>query len=216
MADETQSTAAEPGIDPPEPLIGEEAAGSVETGTEQKPEDKPPEEKGPEARAPEQYADFTIPEGVTFDEKSLTEFRSFAKEQDLTQEQAQKVLDYGADRIRARIEAPYRLWSEMQAKWQAEVKNDPEIGGTKFEQSIRDAALVFQPGESNPFVGTADEAKALRKALNVTGAGNNPAMVKLFVKMGKLLAEPGSLTGKPAPADRREALLKSMYPTMTR
>jgi hypothetical protein len=166
------------------------------------------------APAPEQYADFTLPEGVQLDEAGLTEFKSFAKEQDLTQEQAQKVLEYGGAKIKAMIEAPYKTWSEMQTKWQAEVKADPEIGGTKFEQSIKETALVFQPGESNPFVKSAEEAEALRKALDTTGAGNNPAMVRLFVKMGRLLAEPGTLTGKPTAVDKQGDILAKMYPTM--
>ncbi|HYA40880.1 MAG TPA: hypothetical protein VEF34_06230 [Syntrophobacteraceae bacterium] len=166
-------------------------------------------------RAPEQYADFTLPEGVTMDEAQTSEFKSFAKEQDLTQEQAQKVLEFGAAKIKDLTEAPYKAWSDMQTKWQAECKADPDIGGTKFEQSIKDAALVFTPGESNPFVGSADEAKALREALSATGAGNNPAIVRLFVQMGRLLAEPGPLTGKPAATDKQGDLLAKMYPTMS-
>ena len=68
-------------------------------------------------------------------------------------------------------EAPYKLWAETQAKWQAEVKADPEIGGTKFQDSVKTAALVFEPGESNPFVRSAEEAQSLKDALNATGRG---------------------------------------------
>jgi hypothetical protein len=187
--------------------------GKAEAKTEEKTGEKKPEEKKPEPRAPEEYAEFKVPEGTTLDEQTGTEFKGLAKELDLTQEQAQKLLDFGGDKLRAQIEAPYKLWAETQAKWQAEVKADPEIGGTKFEQSIKDAAQVFAPGESNPFVKDAAEAKALREALNMTGAGNNPAIVKLFVKMGKVLAEPGSLSGGPV-KDSQGTLLAKMYPTM--
>jgi len=172
-------------------------------------------DKKPEIKASEEYAEFTIPEGTTLDEQTATEFKGLAKELDLTQEQAQKLLDFGGGKLRAQIEAPYKLWAETQAKWQAEVKADPEIGGTKFEQSIKDAAQVFVPGDSNPFVKDEAEAKSLRDALNMTGAGNNPAIVKLFVKMGTLLNEPGSLRGGPV-KDSADTLLAKMYPTMTR
>jgi hypothetical protein len=174
-----------------------------------------PPENTPPPRAPEEYSQFTVPEGLAMDEAQTADFKSFAKEQDLTQEQAQKVLEFGGVKIKEMIEAPYKTWREMQETWQAEVKADPEIGGTKFEQSIKDSALVFEPGESNPFVGSAEEAKALREALNTTGAGNNPAVVKLFVKMGKLLAEPGTLTGRPTAVDKQGDILAKMYPTMT-
>ena len=168
-----------------------------------------------EGKAPAEYAEFKVPEGTTLDEATATEFKAMAKELDLTQEQAQKLLDFGGGKLRALAEGPYKAWSEMQTKWQAEVKADPEIGGTKLEQSVKDASLVFVPGESNPFVGSEAEAKSLKEALNATGAGNNPAIVKMFVRMGRMLAEPGSLTGKPPNANTVEAKLSTMYPTMT-
>jgi hypothetical protein len=171
--------------------------------------------KPAEGKAPAEYAEFKIPEGTTLDATTATEFKAMAKELDLTQEQAQKLLDFGGGKLRALAEGPYKAWSEMQTKWQAEVKADPEIGGTNFEASRKSAALVFVPGESNPFVGSAAEAQSLKEALNTTGAGNNPAIVKMFVRMGRMLAEPGSLTGKPPNANTLEAKLDKMYPTMS-
>jgi hypothetical protein len=46
----------------------------------------------------------------------------------------------------------------------------------------------------------------------MTGAGNNPAMVKFFVRMGNLLKEPGSLTG--GPVNKGKDFLNAMYPKM--
>ncbi len=178
------------------------------------PDGKPIEEKPP-TKAPEEYADFTIPEGTTLDETTATEFKTMAKELDLTQEQAQKLLDFGGGKLRALAEGPYKAWSELQTKWQAEVKADPDIGGMKMEASLMQAAAVFVPGESNPFVGSEAEAKSLKDALNTTGAGNNPAIVKMFVKIGRMLAEPASLTGKPPNTNTAEARLDKAYPTMT-
>jgi hypothetical protein len=232
MADEP-AVRPEQEIDPPESLVGntpplEDSGDSRLHEEDTSPENKPPEDKPPEnkleeenpiPRAPAEYAEFKLPEGVQFDESGMSDFKSFAKEQDLTQEQAQKVLEFGAGQLKEWLSAPYKTWNEMQTKWQAEVKADPEIGGTKFEQSIKDASLVFTAGESNPFVSSAEEAQALRQALNTTGAGNNPAMVKLFVKMGRLLSEPGPLSGNPnlAVNERKgpaRTLEEKMYTTM--
>ncbi|MGO9170022.1 MAG: hypothetical protein ACLP56_24415 [Candidatus Sulfotelmatobacter sp.] len=140
-----------------------DAEGKQKLDGEGKPIKKPDTEK-PATKAPEEYAEFKLPEGTTLDEQSATEFKGLAKELDLTQEQAQKLLDFGGGKIRAQIEAPYKLWAETQTKWQAEVKADPEIGGTKFESSIAAASQVFVPGESNPFVKDAKEATALKEA----------------------------------------------------
>jgi len=221
MADEPVVT-PDSGTTPPAPILGGDPPKETppadppkeEPPKEEPPKEEPPkEEPKPEPKAPEEYAEFAIPEGTTLDETTATEFKSIAKELDLTQEQAQKLLDFGGDKIRAMAEAPQKLWAETQAKWQAEVKADPEIGGTNFAESRAAAAKVFEPGESNPFVGSAEEAKSLKDALNMTGAGNNPAMVKLFVKMGRMLSEPGGLSGKPV-KDSQESLLDKLYPTM--
>lgn len=185
---------------------GEEATGEKSEESIQESEQKP--------RAPEEYVAFSVPEDIKLEGEDLIDFKSFAKEQDLTQEQAQKVLDFAGPKIKAMIEQPYREWNELQGKWQAEVKSDPEIGGTKYEQSVKEAGNVFVAGESNPFVKSDGEARSLREALNTTGAGNNPAIVRLFVKMGRLLAEPAHLRGKPAPQSRQDAILNSLYPTM--
>jgi hypothetical protein len=188
-----------------------DADGKQKLDAEGKPIPKPAEGK-----APAEYAEFKIPEGTTLDETTATEFKAMAKELDLTQEQAQKLLDFGGGKLRALAEGPYKAWSEMQTKWQAEVKADPEIGGTKLEASLKEAAAVFVPGESNPFVGSDAEARSLKDALNATGAGNNPAIVKMFVRMGRMLGEPGSLTGNPSTGrNDLEARLDKAFPLMT-
>jgi len=217
-AGQTTEQKTESSVQPPAPIIGGPETIKTEETTGEKAEgEKGPEEgeKKPETRAPEEYANFSLPEGVTMDETQTVEFKSFAKEQDLTQEQAQKVLEFGGAKLKALVEAPYKEWSETQKKWQAEVKADPDIGGTKYEESVKAAAMVFVPGESNPFVKTGEEAQALRQALFVTGAGNNPAMVKFFVNIGRLLAEPGPLRGAPVALDKQGDLLAKMYPMMS-
>jgi len=165
------------------------------------------------AEGPAEYTDFTIPDGLTLDAPSMAEFQTLAKEQGLTQEQAQKLLDFGGGKVKALVEAPYNVWRELQTKWQAEVKADPEIGGTNLVETQKNAALVFQPGPDNPFCKSADEAQALKEAFNTTGSGNHPAIVKLFSRLGALLKEPGSLTGNPVKQDAK-ALQDKMYDKM--
>ena len=97
------------------------ASGSGEESTGEKSEESVPESEQKQ-RAPEEYVDFTVPEDLKLEGEDLIDFKSFAKEQDLTQEQAQKVLDFAGPKIKAMIEQPYRAWNELQGKWQAEVK----------------------------------------------------------------------------------------------
>jgi hypothetical protein len=172
-------------------------------------------EKKPDIRAPEEYGDFAVPEGMKLEGQELSDFQSFAKEQDLTQEQAQKVLDFAGPKIKAMIEQPYKAWQELTRQWWDQTKADSEVGGTKLEQSAKEAGQAFVPGEANPFFKTESEVMAIREALKITGAMHHPEVQRLFLRMGKLLAEPGNFTGRPAPQNKQDALLKSMYPTMS-
>lgn len=195
---------------------GEEAKPKVEGSTEEvlKTDEAKLEEAKPQPRAPEEYKDFTLPEGMKLEGQDLSEFKSFAKEQDLTQEQAQKVLEFAGPKIKAMIEGPYKAWTDLTNDWWAKTKDDPEIGGTKLEQSVKDAGNAFIPGESNPFFKTEAEVTAIREALKATGAMHHPEVQRLFVRMGKMLAEPAHLTGKPAVQDKQQAFYDAMYPTM--
>jgi hypothetical protein len=51
-----------------------------------------------EGGAPEAYADFTVPDGASFEGANLETFKSFAKEHDYTQAQAQAALNLEAQR----------------------------------------------------------------------------------------------------------------------
>jgi hypothetical protein len=162
-------------------------------------------EKRVEPGTPEQYADIKLPEGTAIDERTASEFKGLVRKMGMTQERAQKALDYGNQIIKQRMEAIYKPWHDNQAKWEAEVKADPEIGGAKFEQNMETARLVFQPSDSNPFIKNAGEATALKRALIHTGAGNHPAVIKLFRNAGRFIA------GRRSGGDK---LLNQLYPSM--
>lgn len=178
---------------------------------EGKPADKPAEgekpkegEEGdkPKEGAPEQYADFTLPEGVSIDEAKATEFKEFAKANNLTQDAAQALVDRHVEALKEVAHAPYKLWEDTQKEWQAEIKKDPEIGGAKYEENIGYAAKALD----------AFGGPKLREALSFTGAGNNPEIVRAFVRVGKAMSEGGFVGGRASNTLQSEAA--KMYPTM--
>lgn len=205
---ESLLSSASEGAGDPTPGEGEGQAAAGEAKAEGEGEQKA-------AGAPEEYVDFSAPEGLKLDDAVMGDFKALAREMDLTQEQAQKLLEFGGDKLKAQIEAPYQLWRDTQVKWQQEVKADSEIGGANYDVSIRAAGEVFKPGPGNPLVKNEADAQALRQALNVTGAGNNPAVVKFFVRLGKVISEPASFVGN-APKNMQADLLKQLYPSMVR
>lgn len=176
---------------------------------QQQGEQKTPEQIAQEAKAANDAAldalEIKVPEGLKLDDKLAGDFKAFAKEQGFTADQAQKLVDFQGTRLKEMMEAPYRQWADTQKAWQSEIQADAEIGGSKLQDNIAVAAKALDhTTPNNPIVKTEAESKALREALIATGAGNNPAVVRAFVRLGQFLAaEPrGFVSGGAAGAER--------------
>lgn len=119
---------------------------------------------------------------------------------------AQEAVEQMAAVEQSRIKSEDAAIAAQDAKWAAELKADPELGGQHYEASIKLAARAL-----HHFGGR--EAAVL---LHTAGLANNPTMVRLFNKIGKSLGE-DTLAGSakpPAPAVSQEARLRSTYPSM--
>lgn len=128
--------------------------------------------------APEQYAEFQLPEGFQVDTVVMGEFQTLAKELNLPQETAQKLVDLQAKVETARAEA----FSQQVNDWKSSCQNDKEYGGKDFEANaaVANKALVEYGSPE------------LVKMLQETQLGNHPEMVRAFYKIGKQLEEGGS------------------------
>jgi hypothetical protein len=132
------------------------------------------------------YADFTLPEGIAVDAPSLDAAKQLFAADGLSQERAQHYVDLYAGKLKEAAEAPYRLWAETQQEWQQVVKTDREIGGPKLAGNLAIAAKVV-----DRFGGD-----ALRQALNVSGAGNHPDVIRAFIRIGKAISEDALVLGR--------------------
>ena len=162
----------------------------------------------PEADTPDAPVDYTfdLPEGIAKDDPLVSAFTAAVAEAKLPKDAAQAVMSALAPKVAEALQAPYRLWTEAQARWQAEVKADPEIGGTRLQPTLAGIAKML------------DDARycdpGLRDALTATGAGNHPAVIRSFAKLAQAVTEGGMVpAGKPAPAARSAADV--LYPSMT-
>lgn len=151
--------------------------------------------------APETYADFALPDGVVIDAKAMEQFVPIAKELDLTQDQAQKLVSLRAQQVQAEAAA----YEALVASWAEEAKADPEIGGDKFDATLKAAQAAYAE------VAT----PALREMLDSTGYGNHPEVLRMFANVSKRLG----LDSKPPtgtdPARGERSLAERMYPGMT-
>lgn len=130
--------------------------------------------------------DFKAPEGVELDTAAADEFKAIATELKLPAEGAQKVVDLYAKLEAKRAEA----FADQVEAWGEQVKADKEIGGDKLDASLAAARKVVDTFGND----------AIKSMLNSTGLGNNPEVVRLFVKIGKAISEDGFVNGAPKPA----------------
>jgi hypothetical protein len=147
------------------------------------------------------YGEFKLPDGFKPDDAALKSATELFADSGLSQEQAQKFIDLAASREKAASEAGTRAFVELQSKWVSEIKADPHIGGDKLGASLASAATAIDrlaiPG--------------LREALDLTGAGNNPAIVKAFVRLGQMMTEDRFVPGNGAPPGAPRSPAEAIY-----
>ncbi|ALD78824.1 hypothetical protein P10159_4079 [Citrobacter portucalensis] len=136
--------------------------------------------------APEKY-EFKPAEGQELDAAALEQFEPIARELNLTNEQAQKMVDlYGTKIMPMFQQQQVEAWQKTTEQWAADVKADKEIGGDKLTGNLSAAQRALAQ------FGTPE----LKEYLEGTGLGNHPELVKAFVKIGKAMSEDGMVTGK--------------------
>jgi hypothetical protein len=128
-----------------------------------------------EAGAPESYSDFEVPEDYGINDDSLTDYTSWAKENNLSQEQAQE----GVNMVTKMQEAQVEQWVEQQKAWVDDAKKDAEIGGEKFDQNVSVAVKARDSFGTSEF----------SEMLDSSGLGNHPEMIRFLNRVGKAISE---------------------------
>ena len=137
---------------------------------------------GVAAEAPDSYEPFRIPEeaaNVAADAEAMEGFGTLARELNLSQEQAQKVVEFGA-RIMHRavgdgMEALRAQMEEVKQKWHREASEDPVIKAD-LNYAVRAVRRFDADGE-------------VGKLFDKTGIGSHKAMVRFMIEVGKAIGE---------------------------
>ena len=135
------------------------------------------------------YADFRLPDHAGIDDEVGGRFKALAKDLGLHPEGAQRIVDlYSAANRR------------LHDGWRTQTANDRELGGYNLDRNVATAARAIDT------FGT----PALRKALNDTGAGNHPEVVRFFYRVGKALSEDGLI--RPSHGRVSKSYAETFYP----
>lgn len=160
------------------------------------PEPKEGEKEPAKAAAPEKYEDFKLPEGYKFDDEALKEATGVFKELGLSQDAAQKLVDYYAKNNLQAAEAPYKAWADMQKEWLNDIN---DRFGSRTEAVRTDISKAINTTLPPSL------ARSFRAALDLTGAGSNPDIVEALSIMLKPLVEGSSVRGNGPSAESQKA-----------
>lgn len=126
--------------------------------------------------APEEYEKFNAPEGQEYDDQFVKAYGDVAKELNLSQKDAQKLLDKVSPVVRERQQAQI---DAVKQGWLDNSKGDKEFGGDKLEANLAVAKTALDK------FGTPE----LKQLMNQTGLGNHPELIRFFYRAGKAISE---------------------------
>ena len=154
------------------------------------------EEKDKSEGAPEKYEAFTVPDGFTIDDTAVNEFGALAKELNLTQDKAQKLVDYQVKFQQANM-----------AKLDAQVKKQSDDWAAETMKAYKreDLADARRGFKSAP--------KEVQEMLAACGFDNHKSFVEFFAKVGKSIKEDKFEMGK-GKGGQSKTTANVIYPEM--
>lgn len=161
---------------------GTPAGNEQNKGAEQQAKDQKADPGKSAVAAPEKY-EFKTAEGQELDAEAVKAFEPIAKELNLSNEQAQKLVDvYGSKIMPKLVEQQAAQWQQQIEQWAEQVRADKDLGSDASIGAAQKAMDKFGSPE-------------LKQYLNETGLGNHPELVRIFANIGKAMSEDGLVTG---------------------
>ncbi len=149
-----------------------------------------PDAEADQAKSKEEnieYSDFVLPEGMTLNEGMLDEFKPIAKELNLTQEQAQKLVDLQTKHLKQSEEQALKEFEKLKEAYKQE--------SIKFLGQDYKKELSFAKKAMDSIL-TPEESKDLKVFLDQSGLGNKKELINFFIKVGKQVSEDSFVEGK--------------------
>lgn len=179
----TEAAAAEA---EPTSLLGEAEKPAPEPA---KPDAPAPDATATASAAPAIVYEFTWPEGVEpLPAEDLAPFTAILGEAKVAPEAGQKLMDLYLSESAKLVERLNKqsetVWNETRREWVDAIRNDPELGGNRFQATITACRQLI-----NQYGGTEEQKAELYQAFNLTGMGDNPAMMRFVHNISKTLLE---------------------------
>ena len=136
---------------------------------------------------PEKY-DFKAPEGQSLDAALVEKATPIFKELGLSQDAAQKLVDFYNDQAQATT----KLVNDMRAEWREATNKLPEVA----EKGSDAATALMGRAKATLFENDPKGQKAFDDAMNLTGAGDHPDIVRAWLRVAARITEGTHVSGK--------------------
>lgn len=188
------------------PVVEEKKDAPVPVTTEPKPSTEPVKDQAkPAGEADPKVYDLTLPENSPLTKEDLDARVKSAKERGLTKEQAEAELKTENDvAVRTMTRAQQQQEANVkteQAKWVDLIKNDPELGGDKYKQTVVEASRAFK----------ATASPELQEIIRKSGLGNHPEYVRQMAKIGRMMAEDTVIPGRSGAVPQAKTTAEAWY-----
>jgi hypothetical protein len=175
----------------------------------------PPE---PPAGAPEKYGDWKLPEGYQLDTGVSETASGLFKELNLTQDQAQKLVDFYSEHAIKSSKETLDAWTATRKEWRDGIAADPQLGKLTGSNGNfgPDSALVVTVNRALDGLQNPKLVSDFKDAMELTGAGDNPAFVKVLYALASKVTE-GTTYAKGEPskaANARPTAGAALYPNL--
>jgi hypothetical protein len=165
-----------------------EPAAKVESKT---PEGEDKSKTESKTGAPEKYEDYNVPDGLTLSPELKTEADALFKGMNLSQAQAQSLIDMHTKQMASAAQASAEAYKAIVDGWKAEAESHPDLRGKLGpgqEVNVRIAKALDNLGDPKL-------ASDFRSLMDLTGAGNNQAFIRVLDAFAKQVTEGSHVAG---------------------
>lgn len=208
---------------PPVTLVTGEGAPAAAPPAGDTPAGEPEKKVEPAADAdkaktgvPDKY-ELKLPEQTSLDTAVVERTAAIARELGLSQDHAQKTLEFVNTEVAAKLAAVTEAhqpggaeWTKNVEGWEAAALADPDLGGSGKPEVLKANADLAQRVLASFF------PPSVKEFLIETGFGSNPDVLRGFVKIGRSMSEGSLVIAAPAAtsAVTPEEKAQRMFPTM--
>lgn len=146
------------------------------------------------------------PNGTELPAETLAKFGELATTLKVSQEQAQEFVNWYAKEGQAKAQTQADAWKAVNDGWVAQAKSDAEIGGDKFDNTVANAKRAAAKFGDEKFI----------EALNITGMGNHPAMIKFLNKVAIGFGEDKTIQAPGVNPNRADDIASRLFPNQAK